>query len=216
MTAQLTGWFDDDLINSAASTGTTIAPASGAITIAGNVAKMTLILAAVAGSIVINGNAPSVIQKTVLAPSSGTVIISGNTPSLKIKRIPTSGSVVLAGNAPSIAKKLGVSSGAVIKSGNSPTLRMRLGASSGALTITGYAPTITAGGGGTIIAPGTGMIVIQGYAPDIPQVNVVSGFGEAVKRVQRYKDKFALDERTRRDNRDIVAIVEILVKSGLL
>ena len=58
-----------------------------------------------------------------------------------------------------------------------------------------------------------------GYAssstPPAPAEDTV-GFAEAVRRVSAFKDKFALSARRKRDNKDIIAIVEILAKIGMI
>lgn len=50
----------------------------------------------------------------------------------------------------------------------------------------------------------------------VAPVVVSTGFGEAFRRIGTLKDKFAKDHRNMRDDRDIVAIVALLAKSGLL
>lgn len=117
------------------------------------------------GSIVVGGNAPTLLQ--VLGPSEGSIVVGGNAPSILSVLIPTAGGIVVGGNAPALLLAFGATSGSIIVGGNAPGLFSSLAPSTGSIVIDGYAPTISVG---VILNPPEGSIVIGGNSPTLLSV----------------------------------------------
>jgi hypothetical protein len=101
-----------------------------------------LTLAAVAGAIIIAGNAPSI--STVLQATEGAIVISGSAPSTTTALAATEGTVVIGGAAPSLSSTLVVTDGAVVIGGNAPSIGAAMfSPTEGAITIDGNAPSVT-------------------------------------------------------------------------
>jgi len=208
-----------------------LSPSEGVLTLAGQVASITLIIAAVTGALTISGNAPSI--TTILAPSEGVLTISGNAPSISTQFVPSAGQLTIAGNAPSIsvAAMISPTEGIITIAGQAPLLTTIFNPSSGTLTISGQQPSLT-----SIFNPSEGALVISGNVPDLiiptslpavepPKITGAGGGGQRIHRnndfiIHKHEPKPYIYPYKRnmenQDRQDITDLLAMLEDSGLL
>lgn len=166
--------------------GVSVAPASGAQTIAGFAPSISqsISVAVASGAITLAGYTASVSQPNVVTPGSGTVAGSGYAPTIAqpLSVSPGAGAPTFGGYAPAISQAAGIypAAGAVVFAGTAPTINQPLTVAPGlgAFDILGYAPTVAQA---KLVYPGAGQIVFIGYAPSLTQPRTVATGAGAIR-----------------------------------
>jgi len=144
-----------------------LAPSEGSVIVGGQTPALSFSLLPSEGGVVFGGHAPSVSQAVTLEPPSGAVIVGGETPALSFGLAPGEGSIVVEGYAPSLGTgSAGIRSllapwigGAAAPSGAQTLI---LEPTEGAVIVGGQQANLSLG-----LAPSTGEIVFEGYAPSL-------------------------------------------------
>lgn len=165
----------------AASSGTTITPGAGTVTLAGAAPSATKTAnqwsTPAAGAVSLTGYAPSVQNGAsyTITPGAGSLTITGAAPVLTLTLpAPGSGAILLTGYAPTVLNGASYSvtpgAGSVVLSGAVPsvaaTANKWVTPAAGALVLTGYAPSVQ-NGQSYAVTPPAGSVTITGAAPTV-------------------------------------------------
>ena len=146
------GTTNSSVAVSAAWQSVTIAPANGAITVAGHTPGISQprTLAPAKGGYVVLGHTPGISQGVSIAPDKGAITVTGHTPGISQPRTlaPAKGGYVVLGHIP------GISQAAIL----SPA--------TGQIVVTGHVPGISQP---RTLAPAKGGYVVLGHTPGISQ-----------------------------------------------
>lgn len=188
-------------------------------------------IAVPAGSLVLTGNAPTVVataNQTIAVPA-GALVLTGNAPTVAVSDHQTvavpAGALTLTGYEPTVTTTadhvIQVPKGALSLTGYAPTVGLTdhktVAVPAGSLTLTGYAPAVDNVGSQTIAVP-AGSLVLTAYAPSVTVAAVVAtttvgGVGRSKRKrrptIIQYGDERYLAE-TEQDAEEIIA--ELLAK----
>jgi hypothetical protein len=149
----------------AAAGDTTLTPAVGSISIAGQDVAMTTTLAPADGSLAIAGQNVALAFDTPITPAVGSISIAGQNVDVALNIIlaPAAGSIVMAGQAVNLAFDTPITPGAgsLVMAGQAVTMTVTLAPGVGSLVMAGQAVTVVAAGTTTIV-PAVGSLAING------------------------------------------------------
>ena len=152
----------------AASSGVSISPPAGSMSVAGVAASLALALAATVGSLSMTGAAPtvSVSGSASIEVPAGSLVATGAYPSVQFGG-PEAGALAVTGVAPTLAvgQTIAVPVGGLSAAGTAPLLAFTIEPPAGSVAVTGLAPALAIGGTDTTIAPPAGSLSVTGAAP---------------------------------------------------
>lgn len=165
------------LTYSAASSGTTVTPGTGALTLTGYAPTVTaqgnVTVTPGVASITVTGYAPTVTAPETVTPGGGALSLTGYAPTVTAPETVTPGlaSLTVTGYPPTVTAPETVTPGvgSLTLTGYAPTVTAPANVWAtpglGNLTLTGYAPTV--GSGDKLLTPGVGVLTLTGHPPTL-------------------------------------------------
>lgn len=147
-----------------ASSGATLSPGAGALTILGLTASLALALAPAAGLVALSGGTPTLSLQRTLVPSAGSLTLAAETPVLRTNVAAGAGALLLTGGVAGVQASLTPAPATLLLSGGTPSVSVQtvLSATAGALSLAGGTPQLR-----SQLSPTVGALLVTGGAADL-------------------------------------------------